>query len=237
MEMHQLLVVNFLFSLFEAFSFIIFAFSIFRIPIRYNFSRIFVFSGLLMIPYVIKAMFYPQNESAYHILLFVVVAVLALTVLFEIPILYSVLIISCTLLAFTSLQSILFLLMRATDVFTVSELQKSDSVRNLMLLINSTLILGASALLQRKRLGFMFNTDRFQFERRKLTPRDLYVASVFVTTIPVVQAIILIFMQSGSNTHAFFLLFLGVTSTTLLGYGFAWWFNRIEIDKRDRRKK
>jgi hypothetical protein len=231
-------IVKILLSFLENFAFSIFSFSIFRIPIRYQIGRLLAFTLILATTNLLWRFVSPNNNE-FFILVFTVVAILALAFLFEVPILYAILIVCCAQVAVLSIQSLISISVVFFNLFTMDELRYSDSIRNGFLFASTLVVFFISLLLQWKRVGFMLKTNRFQFENRSITARDIYLGFVFVVSISLVQGVMFVFMTTGSNYTPFFIIFLLLGAAATAGYYFIYRYNIKEIDGRSpfRRRK
>ncbi|WP_274362659.1 hypothetical protein [Paenibacillus thermotolerans] len=218
----------FLSSFIDYFTILLLAFSIFRLPIKYNVLRLI--SATLVITIVSFLQREVLHVTDYFIFVNLVVGMSAIMFLFQLPIAYSLLVFASGYLVSATIQMIVVVIPLVTGILTLEQIQSQLMMIPTILLISLVLY-----IIHKKRLGFMLIANRFMLKKEKLRPRDFFVAGVFVSTVTMIQSGIVAIKNNSNNLTILFVL-LGVTIVMAVGLFVTYLINIKEIEERYFRK-
>jgi len=221
-------VVDTLFSFMELLGFTVLAFSLFRIPIVTNRNKIAFF--LLVTLTVLLIQQHWLESQNYFVIVNLIVAILLIRYLFSFPVVYAVLIWISGIVLAALIQMLLILAVSLTGFATLEETQNSQMLSNFMIGLTTAAVLLVSYVMQRRRLGFMFITRKFQIKSNKVTLRDWFAGGLFVSSVTLIQSAILAF----KNTHYLMVVYftIAMMALSIIGLYLTYRFNIREIEER-----
>ncbi len=217
------------FSILDFASFTLLSLCIYRIPIQLYWKRLiaiqFVFLAVMLIhDYVLL-------NRDYYALMIAGTAIILSTFLLRIPLLYSSLIWGTGYLVNTFIQTLIILSVTGSGLVSIVELQNNPLLRNsatfAIFLINMLVVY----VIEKKRLGFMFIMNRFRIQKRNLQLKDIFIATLFICAVSLVQFGIISFQTNDMN-HYMIIVLAAIAVIYLIGLYITYKFNMKEIDER-----
>lgn len=212
----------------DYFTILLLAFSIFRLPIKYNVLR------LIGSTIIITVVSFLQRDilqiTDYFVFVNLVVGMSAIMVLFQLPLAYSLLVFASGYLVSATIQMIVAVVPLVTGILSMDQIQSQFMIIPTVLLIMLVLY-----IIHKKRLGFMLIANRFMLKKEKIRPRDFFVAGVFVSSVTMIQSGMVAINNKEDNLTFVFIL-LGVTIVMILGLLITYFINVKEIEERYFRK-
>jgi hypothetical protein len=167
----------------------------------------------------------------YYALMIAGTAIILSTFLLRIPLLYSSLIWGTGYLVNTFIQTLIILSVTGSGLVSIVELQNNPLLRNsatfAIFLINMLVVY----VIEKKRLGFMFIMNRFRIQKRNLQLKDIFIATLFICAVSLVQFGIISFQTNDMN-HYMIIVLAAIAVIYLIGLYITYKFNMKEIDER-----
>lgn len=155
-------IIKMLSSTVEFAALIMLSFSIFRIPVKSNWSKILFSSSILALISLIQR--YVVHEEDYAILGSIVCYVVLVMFIHNLPMLYALFVGITGYLAFTIIQILLVFLIEVFRIYDADSLMNSFLLGTLMQLISALIIFAVVAWMQYRKIGFMFIINRFHIK-------------------------------------------------------------------------
>ncbi|MCI3926322.1 hypothetical protein MO973_39685 [Paenibacillus sp. TRM 82003] len=171
------------------------------------------------------------NSKDFYALTVACVGIILLTILLRIPLLYSSLIWGTGYLLVGVIQIILIFGFTIFGGISMSELQSSPTLNNIAMFSTFIIVLGIVFLIDKKRLGFMFITNRFRLQKRGIKLKDYFIAIFFICTITLLQMALTSFFTNQLN-HYLFIVLGSMIVISLIGLYVTYLFNVREIEER-----
>ena len=217
------------FSLLDFTGLTLLALSIYRIPIIMYWKRLLSIQVILYIVMAAYNYIFPSKD--FYALTIACVGIILLTVLLNIPVLYSSLIWGTGYLIFVVLQALLILIVTGTGLIGINDLKNSPFLNNMAILIVFAIILLIVFYMDRKRLGFMFIMNRFRLQKRAIRAKDYFVAMFFICIVTLIQAGLTSYFNNELNHYLFIILGVMIL-ISVIGLYVTYLFNIKEIDER-----
>jgi hypothetical protein len=213
-------------GLIDNLSLLLLAFAIYRLPIQYNIPRLMGSAAVLA-----AANFFQRNVLEYtqmFVLVNILIGVILVMYLFQLPILYSVLIMATGYIVLSVVQMLIIVVPTVTGLLTPEQVQSKY-----MILVSAALISVILYVIHKKKIGFMLIANRFSLTKDKLKPRDYFIAGIFISSVVLLQAALVAFDNKSS------LILLLISSVVLMAIGLVitYFINIKEIEERYFRRK
>ncbi|WP_199617300.1 hypothetical protein [Paenibacillus alkalitolerans] len=207
-------------------SLLLLAFSIYRLPMKYNIFR------LISSAAVLTAVNYFQKEllgyTDMYILVNIIVGIILVAALFQLPIAYSALIMATGYIVFGVVQTAVILIPSLTGLIDPDQLQ------SVYMIIPSTIVISIILfVIHKKKLGFMLIANRFTLKKDKLKPRDFFIAGIFISTVALTQTAIVAFYHKRPMVYEL----IGLIVVMIIGLIITYLINMKEIEERYLRRK
>jgi hypothetical protein len=213
-------------GLIDNLSFLLLTFAIYRLPIQYNIPRLMVSAAVL------ASVNYFQREilgyTEMYILINIVVGIILVKLLFQLPIAYAALIMATGYIVIVVVQMIVIVVPTLAGILTEEQVQSKY-----MILVSSTFVAAILYVIHKKKLGFMLIANRFSLNKGKLRPRDYFIAAIFISSVVLIQAAIVAFVNKTSLIFVLVALF----ALMLVGLVITYMINIKEIEERYFRRK
>ncbi len=153
--------IKLIFSTIEFSSIVLLSFSLFRIPIKYSWKKIIAVSFIISLISIFQRDFAHLQDYAF--ITQVLCYVILISVFFQLPFFYSLLVCMTGYTAFAIIQTLL--LGVTFQMITVKQLTSSILYFSAFQFIESILVYLLVFWMQVKKIGFMFVTHRFAFKQ------------------------------------------------------------------------
>ncbi|MFD2613319.1 hypothetical protein [Paenibacillus gansuensis] len=161
-------------------------FSIFRIPLRFNYLKILLIGTCLSVVSFYLRDYVNLRDYAYITVL--VCELILILIVFKLPFLYSLLICIIGFLAGSVIEYGVALAMIGMKISSFEEIDKQLLHQSLLFIITSLVMLMLHLFLQYKKLGFMFMLRRFQLQNA-LQGYNFILASILLIAIITLQVV------------------------------------------------
>jgi len=231
------ILINLFFSFLDFTGFTIISLAIYRIPILLYWKRLLVIQFVFIAVMLVHD--YVLLNKDYYAFSIAMTGILLSIVLLRIPFLFSSLIWGTGYLVSTGMQTAIIVVFTSLNIITVEQMMSSQLTRNLLMFLSFLINLTIVYIMERKRLGFMFITNRFRLQKRNLQLKDFFIATFFICAVSLIQFGLVSYFRNDLN-HYLFIIFGTMIIISLVGLYITYKFNMQEIDERFnvlRRKK
>ncbi len=149
-------------SILEGTAFVVLSLSMYRIPVRYALGRIIGIASVINLMSLFQRDF--LNLEIYAPVTYMLLFVLLLSLSFNLPFLYSTLVMITGFLTFVVVQTLLVALLTEIGLTTNASLISSNLSESIMQSSTAIIIFLLVFFIEKKRLGFMFIVNRFKLK-------------------------------------------------------------------------
>ncbi|OGX68252.1 MAG: hypothetical protein A2189_07880 [Paenibacillus sp. RIFOXYA1_FULL_44_5] len=223
-----ILFVKLLFSTFEGIAVFVFSLSLFRLPVKTDVWKIYLFPLLMAVISVFQEQFLHMNQNVIaltNLIIFIVI----FTLLFNIRFYFSVLICFIGYLGYFIIQTVLVLSAIFLHI-TTNQLIEHSLLHGSALQLASVLVaLFLSRWMQRKKIGFMFIHSRITPDPT-INQYNIYIAGIIILGMLTTQIDLISFRKNAPFIYIFsFILLL-----FMLGLIFTYRKNKRELQQKYR---
>lgn len=225
------LLVKFCFSTIELIAVMIFTLSIFRFPLRYNYSKIFIISiSMSSLAFYLREIALLKNYALFSMMS---AEMILLTILFSLPLYYSLVI---TIIGIMLAGIVEYSVMTCATLLnlTNSEISRTNYIHSSsVFLVTTILVLLMTVYIRYRKFGFMFIANKLTM-KQAIKKYNFALSAVIIVFLLILQLISLSYRKFTS--HSYILIIIAIVG--MIGIVIAYKHNkRLINDKHERLKK
>jgi hypothetical protein len=206
------------------------SFALFRIPIRYNLTKITVVSFTVTLVSLFQWEYLKMGNSA--ALVIIITFTLLVSFLFNIQILFSLVICLLGYIAGGVIQTLLVIVLIGTQLISSDLLRESLFYASMMQVITAIVISALVYWMSSRKLGFVFFQKRISFNSKHRIP-NIFLLCILLFGMLVMQMTIVSFQENAQLIYLLIILIAASAVGLLLTYK----KNKKEIDEKFKRTK
>lgn len=224
------LLVKLIFGTLEFFSIVVLSFALFRIPIRYNIPKMALVSLVVTLISLFQWFYLGKGDSAMFSI--IIAYTFLVSFLFNIQLMFSLVICLLGYIAFGVIQLLLILLITSLNITTSEMLLNSVLHSSLLQVATAAFIFSIAYWLSVKKLGFVFFRKRITFNQKYRT-HNIFLLCILILAIGVTQLAVISFQENASLIY----VLVGLILVSAVGLVVTYKKNKKEIDDKYIRKK
>jgi len=224
------LLVKLIFGTLEFFSIVVLSFALFRIPIRYNIPKMALVSLVVTLVSLYQRDYLGLGEN--YVVALIVTFTLLVSFLFNIQMLFSLVICLLGYIAFGVIQLLIIMTATLSGFTTSDQLINSDLHRSIGQVITAAVVFILVYWLSTRKLGFVFFKKRITFNQKNRV-QNIFLLCILLLGLGVIQLAVISFKENASLIY-FLISFIIVS---VLGLLITYKKNKKEIDEKFKRTK
>lgn len=222
--------VKLFFGSLEFLSIVLLSFSLFRLPIRYQWPKIIAISVVVTAISLYQRDYLGVGETA--VLAMIVAYIVLVSLLFNIQWMFAGMICMFGYLAFAVIQPLLAFIVIAAGLVTFEQIQSSLLYGSALQAVSAAAVMGLVYVMTQRKLGFMFIQKRMTFSGSTKTT-NIFLLVLLLVGIGAIQLVVISFVE-----NAYILLVMGIVLLiSVVGLVVTYKKNKEEINEKYNRLK